>query len=411
MPTGPIVIYDKSFLQGINPDEAFFFGMHYMTNIAPVLFVEVLGNLSKAPPTDRTAEDVVRRLAEKVSDLSTHPNMPHHDITIAELLGHAIPMDGRPIIRAAQYVRGEDGSEGAVVFDAPEMQALDRWRDQDFQTLERRFARHWRESIQRIDLAAAASAMRDGYDAFQLPDLAAVKAFADMAASPKYGRYRQLKYVLAAYEVPAQQQATIISRWRRAGRPPLSKFAPYTHYRLTVDLFFNLAIASGHIGTGDAKNKVDIAYLYYLPLCCLFVSGDRLHRRTVPLFLRPNQKFIPADELKADLARLVAYYDALPQDVREAGALKYAAYPPLEGDYLTCRLHDEFFPSWRTRAAQPPVALTAEENDRIVARSQGLIAAAKARGPTQRSTTPFDELDHLVVEHKARRRIGRWKVF
>ena len=73
MSGGPIIPYDKSFLQAINPDEAFWLGIHFRTNLSPVLMVKV-GDLYKTPPADRSAEDVVRRLAEKVAEIHTDPS-------------------------------------------------------------------------------------------------------------------------------------------------------------------------------------------------------------------------------------------------------------------------------------------------------------------------------------------------
>jgi hypothetical protein len=124
MSHGPVVLYDKSFLQGINQDEAFWLGMHFTTNLAPVLIVEVLGNLHKAPPAGRTAEDVVRSLATKVADIGTQPNIPHTDLTIGELLGHTFPLDGIPIVRGSSRIRTADGRVGSVIEQPPEMEAF-----------------------------------------------------------------------------------------------------------------------------------------------------------------------------------------------------------------------------------------------------------------------------------------------
>ena len=85
---------------------------------------------------------------------------------------------------------------------------------------------------------------------------------------------------------------------------------------------------------GKADNKVDIAYLYYLPFCHVFVSKDNLHKRVVPLFMRDDQSFIDADELKADLQKLDAHYSALPDEVRNSGFHKFAKYPPEDTSFL-----------------------------------------------------------------------------
>jgi hypothetical protein len=69
------------------------------------------------------------------------------------------------------------------------------------------------------------------------------------------------------------------------GRPRPTDLAPYAAHVMTVDLFFNLTVGSDLIGRERPSNKVDLAYLYYLPFCMLFVSNDRLHERYAPCFL------------------------------------------------------------------------------------------------------------------------------
>ncbi len=110
-------------------------------------------------------------------------------------------------------------------------------------------------------------------------NLAEVKAMADQAVAGHRGRFVLLRGALHFLGIPPAMHATIISRWKAAGGTPLADFAPYTHYLLTVEVFFHLAIASALIGTDRAYNRVDIAYLYYLPFCMIFTSGDKLTRK------------------------------------------------------------------------------------------------------------------------------------
>ena len=69
-------------------------------------------------------------------------------------------------------------------------------------------------------------------------------------------------------------------------------FAPYAAHVLTVELFFYLALSAGLISGDRPSNKIDIAYLYYLPFCMVFVSNDNLHAKTVPLFTDENRIFV-----------------------------------------------------------------------------------------------------------------------
>ena len=103
-------------------------------------------------------------------------------------------------------------------------------------------------------------------------------------------------------------------------------------HMFSVDFFFHLAIAADLISRvrpeGKADNKVDIAYLYYLPFCMVFVSSDNLHKRVVPLFLRPDQSFVEGPDLKADLKRIDDYYTQLPKEQTDQGVYKFATSPP-----------------------------------------------------------------------------------
>jgi hypothetical protein len=76
----------------------------------------------------------------------------------------------------------------------------------------------------------------------------------------------------------------------------------------------------------------------------VFVSNDKLHAKTAPLFTSENQIFIKGEDLKKDLARLNEYYSKFPADVRDKGVISFAPYLPLDGDYLTRELWDRFLP-------------------------------------------------------------------
>lgn len=73
---------------------------------------------------------------------------------------------------------------------------------------------------------------------------------------------------------------------------------------------------------------MDVAYLCYLPFCNLFVSGDALHRRCAPLFLREDQDFFWAPDLKEDLAKINSHFMSFPEEEKERGLFQFAADPP-----------------------------------------------------------------------------------
>ena len=72
-------------------------------------------------------------------------------------------------------------------------------------------------------------------------------------------------------------------------------------------------MALGHTLSGGPRkrvnsNLIDLSYLYYLPFCMVFASRDRLHEQLAPLFLRPRQRCVWGDDLKAGLKALNAHY-------------------------------------------------------------------------------------------------------
>jgi hypothetical protein len=120
----------------------------------------------------------------------------------------------------------------------------------------------------------------------------------------------------------------------------------------TVDALFYLGIDRGFIAGERASNRADMAYLYYLPFAMAFTSGDRLHARTVPMFLDDDQRYVPISELKPALAELDRHFDALPDDVKNEGVMSFAGFPPHDIDNAVSRLWDATMrPDWRTIAA------------------------------------------------------------
>lgn len=113
-----------------------------------------------------------------------------------------------------------------------------------------------------------------------------------------------------------------------------------------VDSFFSTAILTGHISSERASNKIDSAYLYYLPFTQVFISSDNLHARMTPYFLEEGQRFVWGPDLKEDLKRLVNVFKAHPE-IERVGLIKIASSPPKGDKGLIAQLYDSFLPAWR----------------------------------------------------------------
>ena len=174
-------------------------------------------------------------------------------------------------------------------------------------------------------------------------------------------------------------------------------------------MFFQLGIAADLISRDRPSNKIDLAYLYYLPFCMVFASNDKLHARSVPLFLRPDQTFVAGVGLKADLGRLNRRYSALPEEIKNLGTIKFAAYPPTDEDSLVSNHWDKYLPTWRQSAlaAQKPIDEEAEKA--LVAKINDFAENAIPADPN--ADFDSDDANSVLVGTMAAVRKGRWRRF
>lgn len=159
-----------------------------------------------------------------------------------------------------------------------------RWQRHEFLDVERLYARAWRRGLAAFDLTAMLANFGLSESARLQIDLSQAKQLTESLVRGERHRFSFLKGAMEMLGVPPSHKPEIIHRWKAAGGPPFYEFAPYAAYVLNVDLFSYLGLAAGHLSPRK-NSRVDIAYLYYLPFCMMFVSGDKLHRTAAPYFL------------------------------------------------------------------------------------------------------------------------------
>lgn len=402
---GPIVLFDKSFLQSLSVDEAVWFDHFFLANVAPVFFVETLADLGKPTSRGRAPEQQVAALANKFPEAGGMPNAFHGTAVVAELLGESIPMTGQILVAGGRSVRTESRT-GIVVDLPPETRAFGRWQNQEFAELEKDFAHRWREQLSRLDLSD-----RTGIFA-----KLGVSGRSCRTLSEAYQKARELidlihpnhaiEMLLGFIGAPPGPAAHALYRHQRSGAPALREWAPYSDHVLMVDLFFQVALAADLISTARPSNRMDIAYLYYLPFCHVFTSNDRLHERCAPLFLREDQYFLSGQDLKGGLAELNEYYARLPAGVREAPIYSFAYRPPTSDNFLVSRIWDQCLPGWRARSSAPD--LSAAGKRRVEDDIRDFVKAAVSGG----GTAGIDDSrpDTLTIERSYRPRRGSWNI-
>ncbi len=402
---GPILLFDKSVLQSLSIDEAVWLDTFYFPCITPLFFVETLADLKKEVQKGRSPEEVVGNLAEK-TPIGGGINVHHRTLCVNELLGRGFELRHVPVVSGGKPVTTGDGRR-AVVFDPPpETVALERWEERDFLEVEHQFARAWRDALSGIDLDAIFRQGRDIIKRFGRPrDLSAVKAVAAQILRKPGSRY--VADALQAFQ-PEELGHAILERWKAHGSPPIKEFAPYTAHVFLVDLFFCIGLGADLIGRERPSNKIDLAYLYYLPFCMAFTSNDNLHKRTAPLFLDENQVFIRGQDLKADLAKLDAHYSQLSDDEKARGVMSFAHYPPVHGEFLVSKLWDKLMrPEWRQWASQPPERKSKESEAEIVAQ---IHEVAEAPRTDIEPPVSADEPDAVLIKRKVPLQRGKWRM-
>lgn len=268
MAPGPVLIFDKSFLQSLNPDESVWLDHFFITNITPVFFIEALADLAKEMRHGRIPDQVVSNLAYKTPDMQSSPNAHHRTLLAGELSGlYEVPLDWR--LRRAGGTKVElDGKAGVMFHKTEEEEAFDRWRNGELLDLERQIASSWRKNLSGVDFTAIYNVFQRYYQKGKPKNLSQVKAFADTVIDGG-DHERSLIVGLTFLGYPEDSRVVIARRHRAAGNPPLRNFAPFFRYLYSVELFFNLAIAADLISKERPTNKIDMAY----PTCITFPSA------------------------------------------------------------------------------------------------------------------------------------------
>ena len=317
----------------------------FLTNVCPLFYVETLADLEKTGQRGRTAQEEVRIIADKFPQMNSAPCAYHRDLCTDSLLGYDVPMTGQIPLDQAKLVMHE-GRPSAIA-QSPVAVAFSRWREGKFLEVERLSAKVWRKALSTLDLEGIAAMYKVfGIDPKSCKSLEQAKSLAQTIVSETASFELRMALAFAILSIPIEVQSRILLRWQSQGSPSLKEFAPYSAFVLTIELFFNIALAAGLISTKRSSNQVDIGYLFYLPFCMIFISSDRLHRQTAPLFLRDNQEFVWGHDLKLALSEINLHFSDLPDSEKEKGIHEFAGTPPHDAGTLVEQLWDRHIPRW-----------------------------------------------------------------
>ncbi len=391
---GPITLFDKSFLQSLSVDEAIWFDHFSLPVVCPIFYVETLADLAKEP-AKRTAEQVVSDIARKFPEWAGSPCRFHIEICTQNLFGAEVVMDGRIPRPGGRAVK-----RGVVFDQTPEEKAFDRWSKAEFLDVEKVAAAGWRKALSELDLKKVAGELEMlGIERKKCRTLEEARDFARQIVNGKDRPYARFALAAQLFHIPSHEHPSLVERWRNMGEPTFDSFAAYAAFVMTIEAFFRVAMASGLIGTDRVSNRTDMAYLFYLPFCTLFVSSDDLHRKCAPLFMRPDQEFVWGVDLKPALKNINAHFLKLPEEERDKGISAFAPVPP-SGNLVADLWDRHLRPGYRTEKSEP----------RDPARDAELVKRLKefSEQPTLSGEVDPDETEMISVSHRVRHKRGSW---
>lgn len=368
---GPIILLDKSALQCLSDDEIGFLGKHYSPMLPPVLLFEILGDLTKYK-----GQEIKFEIAQKISSGDFQINANHRTICLASLLGEKIEMRGVPVVSGGVQLETEKGEKGIFVDEPPEWKLVRKWQEGKYTLVDRVISGVWRNISKEFDMEAYVREFKKANS-----DLPKADNFIDMykaihnitmdAGSQEF----YLNFLMNEFNVSQRYRAYITARWQRRTNSMLCDFAPYAFYCLNVSLIFHFGLANGLI-TPKRTNPIDLEYLYYLPFCMAFVSGDKFQADLSKLLLKQDQDFIDRDVLKADLRWLKEERDGLDKAEREKRFYDYGPYPPQHNTAsITYKLWKKHMKPWKPGSGN--LRLSEEQKKRLMEQMSPMINAIK----------------------------------
>jgi hypothetical protein len=306
---GPLLMFDKSFLQMLNPAEVSELSMYFKFVGTPLLIREIISDLKKNRKDRRMPEEVVSALASKMWKAHGVQPANFRKLAIANLCGFFdVPMIGQvPIDTSAPNAFVTDGGRGLLYDSTMEQEMWERWANGDFTTDDAQSASLWRAGVRDINLRAVGKkwkeySKRHFGSARDLPELIAL-VNAELDAFDPKAQLNALVMLMSFlnFPLPAAQWATMLFR---AGLiPRIKDLAPYATSILRLYSTFVGGLGRGFIGPRPS-HFVDLQYLFYVPFCMVFASADKFHRDLWPATSGVNS-FIWGPDLKEELQRRI----------------------------------------------------------------------------------------------------------
>lgn len=332
------IIIDKSTFQSLSFDELTKLSRYYKHNVAPVLVLEILGDLKKEVAEGKTPSDIrVKDFANKLFPVYSTVNSYYRSLIKHELTSGPFTMDGRPNVDIEKTIDLGNGKKGKVIRESVEEKSIYKWKNGEFTKADTKLSQVWRTITTHEDLLKNLQKILQSKEYSKLKSFEELNESANAILSSDSLHDRLLAYMIDNYGAQEIDGSEVFKKWTNQNRPHLSEFAPYSFHCLRVDLLFHLGLQSDLISVRPT-NRVDLEYLYYLPFCNVFTSNDKLHKNLVPILIKEDQKFIVGADLKKDFKQIVEYLEKEGEEAKK----KYVSEPPINEKSLTFQLWKEY---------------------------------------------------------------------
>src|SRR5712691_11652366 len=306
---GPLLMFDKSFLEMLNANEVSELSMHFKFVGTPSLIGEIIADLKLEPSKRRLPSDVVKALSRKMQKVHGLQPANYRKLAIANIYAHEISMIGQvPVDSSAPNVHVTPDRRGVLYDSTPEQVLWARWANGDFESEDELTATTWRNGIEQIDLEGLASVWKQFSSQHfsgvsnQNELISALDVF--MRDSTPAVQREILDMTLDLLRASAQDRRVAHALMNIGEMRSVAEFAPYAASVIRLFLAFASGLARGFIGP-RSTNYTDLQYLYYSPFCMVFVSNDKFHREMWRATSGVHT-FLWGQDVKDDLRRRIA---------------------------------------------------------------------------------------------------------
>lgn len=370
MIVGPRIIFDKSFVQGLNGHLIDEMTLYFTATCPSTLISEIIADLKLPLLKDgRIGEDIVRQLAVKMTGAHGAQPPPLRSLVVGSLRGQNPPMNGvtLPVMVGTPGVRSNATGTQLMVSQIPQQQMWVRWAAGDFNTEDESAAAAWRAGIDATDLEVDRERWKPL--AAQLGNPSTLKAVVDgvdriMADRSARTQHDLIHVALNVVRGTAGEKVSAGTYFvaRQMGTT-ITEYAPFAAHVARLFLCFAVGMARGFIGT-RSTNTIDLQYLLYAPFCRAFISNDKVHRMLWEAGAVTSEgEFVAGDLFRSDLKQHNDRRRAMTEDVWADHRAAHGQWPEsIEGSIVSA-LWERHCPNWPRGGDSSTVGKTIDDLD------------------------------------------------